>query len=277
MGIDTMHLPVAVDQYNLVKYDQQTNRIEDIMSLTIEPGWTIEPGCTLGLTPPGYPLGSAFFNGTNQYLTTTLPNTPGTGNYTVEWWSYVTDWANPTNLNFFDTRTSTGDANGFSVNVVGTELRYRVSGTLGIATSRGGMSLNNWYHMAAVRSVSTNTLYINGSSTITVTDGGDLSNSALAIGKSFDGAYFSGYISNFRYVQGVTVYTGTFTPPTQPLRATQSAGANISAITGVQTQILLNTTNDVNNLVNTSIYSVTMTNHGTSPGVSASASTPFTP
>jgi hypothetical protein len=242
------------------------------MPIQIGPGIEIGPGINITTPPPGYPLGSALFNGTNQYLSTTLPNTPGTGAFTVEWWSFVTDWANPTNLNFFDTRTSTGDQNGFSVNVVGTQLRYRVSGTLGTAASYGGMALNNWYHMAAVRSGTTNTLYINGSSTITMTDGGDLSNSALSIGKSFDNAYFKGYISNFRYVRGVTVYTGNFTPPSQPLGATQSAGSNISAITAGQTQILLNTTNDVNNLVNTSIYSVGITNNN---GVSASSSTPF--
>ena len=246
------------------------------MSLTIEPGWTIEPGCTLGLTPTGYPLGSAFFNGTNQYLSTTMPNTPGTGAYTVEWWSNITAFT--TNMNFFDTRISTtGDPNGFAVNIVDTNLRFRVSGTLGAAGSYGGLTVGNWYHIAVVRTGSTNYLYVNGVLKITLDDSGNLSNSGLAIGKAFDNNYYPGYISNFRYVQGVTVYTGAFTPPTQPLRATQSAGANISAITYGQTQILLNTTNNANNLVNTSIYPVTMTNHGTAPGVSASASTPFTP
>ena len=243
------------------------------MPIVIGPGIELGPGVKITAAPPV--LGSALFNGTTQYLTATLPNAPGTGAYTVEWWSYVTDWSNPTNLNFFDTRIGTTDENGFSVNVVGTQLRYRVSGTLGTAASYGGMALNNWYHMAVVRSGTTNTLYINGSSTITLTDGGDLSRTALTIGRSFDTYYIKGYVSNFRYVQGVAVYTGNFTPPSQPLAATQTpggAGTNISAITAGQTNLLLNTPNNAFNLTDTSSYSVTVNNNN---GVTANASTPF--
>lgn len=242
------------------------------MPIEIGPGIDIGPGINITTPPPGYPLGSALFNGTNQYLSTTMPSAPGTVDFTMEWWAYVTDWANPTNLNFMDTRTSTSDGAGLSVNVVGTDLRFRVSGTLDATANRAGMGLNTWYHMAVVRTVGVNNLYIGGDLKSTVNDSGNLSNSLLRIGKAFDTTYFSGYISNFRYVRGVAVYTGNFTPPTQPLGVTQSAGANISAITAGQTQILLNTTNDVNNLVNTSIYSVGITNNN---GVSAASATPF--
>ena len=53
------------------------------------------------------------------------------------------------------------------------------------------------------------------------------------------GAYINAYVSNLRVVKGVGVYTGTFTPPTSPLQATQAAGTNIAAITGTQTSLLL--------------------------------------
>jgi hypothetical protein len=52
---------------------------------------------------------------------------------------------------------------------------------------------------------------------------------------------WTGNASNIRIVKGVCVYTGTFTPSTVPLQATQPAGTNIAAITGTSTSLLLNT------------------------------------
>jgi hypothetical protein len=49
---------------------------------------------------------------------------------------------------------------------------------------------------------------------------------------------FNGRVSNVRFVKGLAVYTGAFTPPTQSLTLTQSAGTNIAAITN-QTTFLM--------------------------------------
>jgi hypothetical protein len=43
---------------------------------------------------------------------------------------------------------------------------------------------------------------------------------------------YTGLMSNMRIVRNLAVYTGNFTVPTSPLGLTQSAGTNISAITG---------------------------------------------
>ena len=81
-----------------------------------------------------------------------------------------------------------------------------------------------------------------------------------------------GYVSNFRVVKGVAVYTGTFTVPTAPLAATQSAGTNISAITGTQTSLLLNTVPGANFLQDSSSNAFTVTNNGS---VTSSTTAPF--
>ena len=61
-------------------------------------------------------------------------------------------------------------------------------------------------------------------------------------------------------------------PPTAPLATTQSAGTNISAITGTQTQLLLNTPNNASFLVDSSTNAFTVTNNGS---VTSNALNPF--
>jgi hypothetical protein len=63
-------------------------------------------------------------------------------------------------------------------------------------------------------------------------------------------------------VKGVAVYTGPFTVPTAPLATTQSSGTNISAITGTQTQLLLNTYSGAGFLTDASTNAFTVTNNG---------------
>jgi hypothetical protein len=72
----------------------------------------------------------------------------------------------------------------------------------------------------------------------------------IAYSSSQGNGYFNGYISNFRVVKGTAVYTSAFTVPTNPL----------TAISG--TQLLLNTTNDVNFLKDSSTNNLTIINNG---------------
>jgi hypothetical protein len=67
-------------------------------------------------------------------------------------------------------------------------------------------------------------------------------------------------MTNLRVVIGTGVYTGTFTPPTQPL----------TAITG--TQLLLKTSNDANFLKDSSTNNFTITNTGS---VTSQSLSPF--
>ena len=106
--------------------------------------------------------------------------------------------------------------------------------------------LNQWSHIAGVFNGYSSQLYVNGILVATqLSTSGWLSgtaSSAIYIGRRWDTSgnpYFNGYLSNVRMVIGVAVYTGNFTVPTSPLTATQSAGTNISAITGTQTKLLV--------------------------------------
>jgi hypothetical protein len=96
-----------------------------------------------------------------------------------------------------------------------------------------------WNHVAVSRSGTTLRIFINGQVVGTVTNSENLSQTECFIGNDAGpSGQFTGYMSNVRVVKGVAVYTGTFTPPTSPLTATQSAGTGIAAITGTQTSLL---------------------------------------
>ena len=100
---------------------------------------------------------------------------------------------------------------------------------------------NVWSHCAWVYNGSTLNIYVNGVSvyTITIPLGADNTEPLLIGAARGYSEFFNGYISNFRMVKGVAVYTGTFTPPNAPLQTTQSAGTNISPIsTGTYTVLL---------------------------------------
>lgn len=83
--------------------------------------------------------------------------------------------------------------------------------------------IGRWYHMAAVytHSNTTTTLYIDGVSVGSISYGIDNCTGAVLIARNGEGGgILTGYISNFRYIVGTSLYTSNFTPSTVPLTAT---------------------------------------------------------
>lgn len=187
--------------------------------------------------------GSAYFDGTGDYLTGPTGDAAfqfGTGDFTIESWVYIASGAVGT---IFDNRT--GSTSTHPVLYIGSNtLQYYVAGAGAITA--GTVPIGAWMHTALVRISNSTKLYLNGTQVgSTYVDNNNFSTSgAVLTGAGFGGtSLLTGYISDLRVVKGVGVYTGTFTPPTAPLTATQSSGTNISAITAGQTSLLLNFTN----------------------------------
>jgi len=172
--------------------------------------------------------GSMYFDGTGDYLT--LPNSAaydlatGTPNWTIECWVYLKAATNPTFLQkdgISGTRQSQ-----YSLAVASNAFQ----GVLSPATSSTGNQnfagttayVNQWFHLAFVRSGSQIYLFQNGvqvvSTALTIVMG---NNTGLpSIGSNNAGTSpLTGYISNLRIVKGTALYVNSFVPSTVPLTA----------------------------------------------------------
>jgi hypothetical protein len=163
------------------------------------------------------------------------------GNFTIETWVYLSV------LNSFytliDFRYASNGAFPYIYKSTNNRLSYYVNSSEVIAGTTA-LATGPWYHVVVCRSGTSTKMYINGvqeGSTYTDTTNYSVGNPGPTIFAEGNGNYpWNGYWSNVRFVKGVCVYTGNFTPPTNPLTATQPSGTNISAITGTQTSLLLN-------------------------------------
>ena len=206
--------------------------------------------------------GSMYFDGAGDYLQFATSNdfAFGTGDFTIEFWVYLTSGVNTvTGLNIYEPRTTTNQiAPLLYVNTSsGNSIRFFVNGADRI--NGGTVTTNAWNHIALSRVSGITTLYLNGTATgspYTDTNNYITNTNRPLIGGNGDQAgqpnNFNSFrtngqqpflLSNLRVVKGIGVYTGNFTVPTSPLTATQSAGTNIAAISGTETVLLLNFTN----------------------------------
>ena len=225
----------------------------------------------------GGPGGSFQFTTTpTQYLS--IPNsTAFTQNtaFTYELWYYPTS----TNIgylvamlqpNWITVKWNTGTAG-----TIGLDMSY-VGNAPGYVPQNRIYAINRWHHIALSWNGTNGVLYMNGVSECTFTGAGGLVNAGnpLLIGQYQGQGQPTplGYFTNIRFVKGVAVYTGAFTPPTTPLTVTQNAGTNISAITAGQTQLLISATSSATLLTDSSTNNFTITNNGS---VAWNALTPF--
>ena len=175
----------------------------------------------------------------------------GTGDFTIEWFEYdLGSGAFP--RIFWYTNTIGSNSPSLGLSQEGTSAsRSNYIWPAVTNLSSTAINTNTWYHFAIVRISGLMYFYKNGvllntggtSVTTNVTD----STSTFYIGTKAAGGLsteqFYGYITNFRIVKQLGVYTGNFTVPTSALTAVASAnpygGSNTLAIPAGFTQLLL--------------------------------------
>lgn len=152
--------------------------------------------------------GSGYFDGSGDYITygTFAP----TGNFTFECWFFVKSYPQ-TQCMLFALPWPSGN---FQVYVSNNNTVMWQAYTQN--SQEYAITINQWYHLAIVKSGSSANLYLNGLLRDTSTLTNSISGVGL-IGARNDGYNFAGYISDFRLVIGSTVYTSNFVPPTAPL------------------------------------------------------------
>jgi len=215
---------------NTVFLSAQSNRIVDnsVNNIAISSTATVQTRSPFTV-PATYSTatyaGSALFNGSTDYLS--VANNAAfqiLGNFTIEMWIFPTVLSGTRGL--FGHRPSenygpivlefTGAALNFYVSTSGT------SWAVGLTSP--ALTANVWTHIALVRNGTTVSYYINGvagGATGTATGALMTPVSPLYLGVSSgfpQGAgYFSGNISNFRFVNGAAIYPAAFTAPTLPV------------------------------------------------------------
>ena len=168
-----------------------------------------------------YGTGSLEFDGSGDRLAARENGTDftfGTGDFTIECWVYIDQ--NLTSF-IFDWRKQAGNQGRMpSLYIESGVLKFYSAGLRITSNSITGR-LNQWLHVALVRSSGQLKLYVDGtqegtnyadsSAYISPQDGN------VYIGGRPDGYAFDGYIDDFRITKGVARYTSNFTPPTAAL------------------------------------------------------------
>jgi len=156
--------------------------------------------------------GSLYFNGKGNCITYDDNYFRlRTGDFTIEWFQNMT--INLPNPPVFTIGSLVENVLGVTI---GTDLQYV---SKGVRQSVSPITIaGKWAHYAVCRSDSTVRFFENGILIGSLTDSTDYDdgNSCLMIG-GVTNVNFTGYITNFRVMKDVALYTTDFTVPTEPL------------------------------------------------------------
>lgn len=158
----------------------------------------------------------------------------GSGDFTIDAWVYPTSLVQYGNIAAYSNGVASNGNYGFSLMRSAAKWYFNVfvgNNQYGPVSS-GVATLNQWQHIAAVRSGSNLLLFVDGALVNTTNIGAVTPNNPvgalLYVGVSSGGNYpFAGYIDDLIITKGVAKYTAAFTPPTS------EAGGFGSALEGI--------------------------------------------
>lgn len=165
-----------------------------------------------------YGNGSGYFDGDGDCISLNGDSAFafGTGDFTVEFWAYVSDWGS---RNIYESRGLGEESNRITIYTNNNTFIFYNAGNQITSNSKNS---NQWYHVAVCRASGTTRMFIDG-----VQEGGDYTDSTnygIGINRPLIGAYeevrgdgyYQGYIDELRVTKGVARYTANFVPQTAP-------------------------------------------------------------
>jgi len=180
---------------------------------------------------PGAVSGSAYFDGTGDYIT--IPNNPlfsnfaTTTNFTVEFWFYTNavNIAQQMLVSHRNTSTGLGGYVPFLIWLANSTVTLYMSNNnstwnIASAANVGTIYPGTWNHFALCRTNGTIRAFLNGIQTYTLANATVFATvQPLQVGMSTSetNTAFNGYISDVRIVNGVGIYGSGFIPPVVPL------------------------------------------------------------
>lgn len=195
---------------------------------------------------------AAYFNGTNQYLTSASSSdfSMGTGDFTVEGWIYKPKretgdpglWTIGPSALAFDTP---GYTNSLGMGVFQSGQYISVWNNNNYSNTPVENKNGVWYHFANVRRGGVQSLFIDGYLVWSIADTTNYTGTYLGIGAAY-GSNYPGefYMQDFKIYKGLAKYTESFTPPL-PTYGTISYTTNTTGLVGVATTSSNKSTGDV--------------------------------
>jgi len=184
------------------------------------------------------------FGGSSAYVTNNIEASSsdgfnmGTGEFTYEGWFYLTSLSN--SFSFFDqwAADASGNFQIWHSTAASGKIRWYYSGN-SLITSTTTLSINQWYHIAFVRSSGVLKMYINGTADATTLSFSSQYGKTGSLWMGWQHTNSTGtplyYIDDIRVTKGVARYTANFTPPTT---------AHLTSAGDVNKQILINSAAD---------------------------------
>ena len=183
--------------------------------------------------------GSAYFDGTGDYISTPAINWSTYGSYTFEFWIYHSSFTQGSQA--YASTGGTGYTNFYCYGSTGTypgAVCVGIQGTNEIRTPNNTITGFGWYYITYTYDGTTTNIFVNGikQTTSVATSTAVYSNNSASfiIGSGLQGAATVGYMSDVRLTKGTPLYTNNFVPPTQKL-------SNYS--TSIPSSLLLNFNN----------------------------------